>query len=98
VTDTALTFTTVEAAAHSGATVRQLNYWASLGYLCPAREYGSRVRRWTQREVDAAARFVAVLEVVRGGTVLSALAYDDDPGRVCLDVGRFVVTVNVEEQ
>ena len=51
-----------------------------------------------QRGRTLAARFVAVLEVVRGGTVLDALAYDDDPERVCLDVGRFVVTVNVEEQ
>jgi hypothetical protein len=99
VTKTALTYSTVEAAAASGATVRQLNYWASLGYVRPAREpWGTRTRRWTQREVDAAARFVAVLELVRDGTVLEALAYDDDPVRVVLEAGRFMVSIEVSEQ
>ena len=97
-TDTALTYSTVEAAAASGATVRQLNYWASLGYVRPAREHGTGARRWSQREVDAAARFVAVLEVVKNGILLDAFTLGDSLKRVTFEVGRFRVHIEVDEQ
>jgi hypothetical protein len=106
-TNGAVYYSTIDAARMAGVTIRQLNHWASCGYLRPLRigtgQQGTRLR-WNADDVDAAARFGALASlVVNGGQPLlkcfaQRLAIGDYGGAVgvVIDLGRFNVCVVVE--
>jgi MerR HTH family regulatory protein len=103
------TWSTVEAAARAGVTVRQLTYWADRGYLRPERVVrgagrGEHAWRWDETDIDAAARFGALAAALGSGrflltTFAQALAvpYGDAVG-ILIDEGRFTVSIEVRRQ
>ena len=108
VNGTGTVYGTVDAARLAGVTVRQLNHWAARGYLRPARvpdpRNGGTMLQWDERDIDAAAKFGALSTALGGGqgllwTFAQALAArrvtDEEAVGILLEVGRFVVTVEV---
>lgn len=88
---------TPELSVRSGATYRQLDYWARTGYLVPAVEaHGSGTRRkWRESAVLRAAAMAAASDVSMAcggkGTLLNAIGQSEAPW--VFDNGVVVVTI-----
>ena len=104
------TWSTIDAAARAGVTVRQLTQWADRGYLRPERVTrdagrGEHALRWDARDIDAAARFGALSAALGRNrravrtTFAQALALPHgDAVGIMFDYGRFAVSIEVRRQ
>ena len=98
--------TTFEASAESGASVRQLDHWARVGYL-PAEprkaESKGYPRQWTLEAVEKA-RILAGVSRLRGGLLAAVAARLADAERASLPLeirrtdGTHVLTVTISEK
>jgi hypothetical protein len=106
----AVTCSTAEAALRAGVTVRQLNHWASRGYVRPLRAngagHGGTRLRWEARDVTAAGRLGALSQALGlgagpGADLLGRFAqslavhHGDDAAGVLVLVGDYEVELTV---
>lgn len=98
--------TTFEASAESGATIRQLDHWARLGYL-PAEprkaDKQGYPRRWPAEAVEKA-QILAAVSRLRGGLLAAVAARLADAEIVTLPIeirrtdGTHVLAVTISEK